>query len=134
MAVTGKEGLVQYKGEAVDELNNFSADVAVDIRDHTAFTTGSVFFRTTKPGLAGLTATVAGFYAVGSTDQDDMIEATLAGSTGNMDFIMDKGTGGAINSSGTFFNSMNLSAAVDGDVTISFGVTSNGAVAYTTTT
>ena len=60
--VSGKQGLVTYKGVFVDNANDYSADVAVDIRDHTSFTTGTVFFRVTKPGLAGGTATVNIFY------------------------------------------------------------------------
>lgn len=133
-AVAGKQAIVQYKGEHVDSINNHSADVAIDIRDHTSFTTGATFFRATAPGLAGGTATVSGFMDVSSTDQDDMIEAALAGSTGNMDFILDKDTGGAINFAGSYFNSLNVAAAVDGDSTISFGVTSNGAISYSTST
>ena len=90
MPVSGKQGLVLYKGEAVDNINDYTGDVAVDMRDHTAFTTGAVFFRLTKPGLAGATATINGLYDVSSTDQDDMIEATLAGSTGNLRLELDK--------------------------------------------
>ncbi len=133
-SVSGKQGLVTYKGQPVDTINDFSADVAVDIRDHTSFTTGTVFFRITKPGLAGGTATVSGFYDVSSTDQDNMIEAVLAGSTGNMIFELDKDTGGGLTYAGTYFNSFTAAASIDGDSTVSWGVTSNGAVTYTTTT
>ena len=132
--VAGKQALVTYKGVFVDHANDYSADVAVDIRDHTSFTTGTVFFRVTKPGLAGGTATVNMFYDPTSTAQDDIIEAALAGSTGNMIFELDKDTGGGLSYAGTYFNSLTANASIDGDSTIAVGVTSNGAVTYTTST
>lgn len=134
MPVSGKQGLISYKGQPVDNMNDFSADVSVDIRDHTSFTTGSVFWRVTKPGLAGATATLGGLYDISSTDQDDMIEAVLAGSTGNLKLELDKDTGGSLNYAGSYFSGMSAAASVDGDSTISFDATSNGAVTYTTTT
>lgn len=132
-AVSGKQGLVSYKGSAVDSLNDAGFDVDVDMRDHTSFSTGSVFFRTMKPGLAGGTATVSGFWDSASTDQKDMIDAVLAGSTGSIKVEMDKDTGGGL-SANSYFNSLSLAASIDGDSTVNFGVTANGTVTYSTTT
>ena len=50
---TGKVGLVEYKGVAVLRINNWDASINTDMRDHTTFSTGTVIWRTTKPGLSG---------------------------------------------------------------------------------
>ena len=62
-----------------------------------------------------------------------MIEAVLAGSTGSFKLELDKVTGGGLTGN-SYFNSLSASASIDGDATVSFGLTANGAVTYTTAT
>lgn len=131
---TGTEGLVEYKGVPVLRINNWSATINTDIRDHTTFSTGDLRWRTTKPGLAGWSGTFSGFWdADGSTAQDDCIEAALAGSTGSVVLSADKVTGGSINGN-IYFSGLTAGSAVDGDATVSFDFTGNGAATYSTST
>lgn len=133
-ARTGTEGLVEYKGVPVLRINNWSVDINTDIRDHTSFTTGTLKWRTTKPGLSGGSGTFAGFWdADGSTAQKDCINAALSGTTGTIKLSGDKVTGDAL-TGGIYFSGLSAGSAVDGDATISFDFTFNGAVTYSTTT
>lgn len=133
-ARSGKEGLVEYKGVPVLRINNWKANVNTDMRDHTSFTTGTLTWRVTKPGLAGGSGTFSGFWdADGSTAQTDCINAALAGSTGSVKLNADKGAGDAL-SGNVFFSGLTAGSAVDGDATVNFDFVFNGAVSYTTTT
>ena len=133
-ARTGKSGLVEYKGVPVLRINNWNANINIDMRDHTSFTTGPLQWRVTKPGLAGGSGTFAGFWdADGSTAQNDAIDAALAGSTGTIKLSADKETGGSFDGA-VFFSGLTGGSAVDGDATIGFDFTFNGAVTFSTTT
>lgn len=130
---SGKQGLVSYAGQPVDSINSANFDVNIDARDHTSFTTGTVFFRTMLPGLAAGSAAFSGFYDTASTDQATLIADALAGTSKTLKVELDKDTGGNLSSTG-FITSLSFAASVDGDSTISVGYTSNGAVTYSTTT
>lgn len=133
-ALSGKSGLVLYKGVPVFQINNWSANVNVDMRDHTSFTTGTLTWRTVLPGLAGANGSFSGFWdAQGSTAQKDCVNAVLAGSTGSVLLHADK-VGGDGLSGNIYFSGLTAGAQVDGDVTASFDFTFNGAVSYSTTT
>ena len=133
-ARTGKAGLVEYKGVPVLRINNWSADVNTDIRDHTSFTTGELQWRTTKPGLSGGSGSFSGFWdADGSTAQKDCINAALAASSGTVKLSADKVSGDAL-TGGIYFGGLSAGSAVDGDATVSFNFTFDGAVSYSTTT
>ncbi len=133
-ARAGTAGLVEYKGVPVLRINSWSANVNTDIRDHTSFSTGALVWRTTKPGLSGASGTFSGFWdADGSTAQADCISAALTGSTGSIVLSGDKVTGGSINGD-IFFSGLTLGSAVDGDATVSFDFTLNGAATYSTST
>lgn len=131
---TGTEGLVEYKGVPVLRIQNWTADIQTDIRDHTTFSTGDLKWRTTKPGLSGWSGSFAGFWdADGSTAQSDCITAALNGSTGTVVLSADKVTGDSLTGA-IYFSGMTAGSAVDGDATVSFNFTGNGAVTYSTTT
>lgn len=133
-AITGKSGLVQYKGVPVLRISNWSATVNTDIRDHTAFTTGTLTWRSILPGLAGANGNFSGFWdAAGSTAQKDAISAALAGSTGSVVLYADKSGGDNLRGN-IFFSGLTAGSAVDGDATVDFPFTFNGAVSYSTTT
>jgi hypothetical protein len=133
-AKSGKQGLVNYKGVPVFRINNWEANPVTDMRNHTSFTTGSLQWTVTAPGLSSWTGTISGFWDPdGSTAQDDMIEAALAASTASFLFVGDKDIGGNLSGNG-YVSGLTAGAAVDGDVTVSFDVTGNGALSYTTTT
>ncbi len=133
-ARTGTDGLVNYKGVPVLRIQNWSASINTDIRDHTSFTTGGTKWRTTAPGLAGGSGTFDGFWdASGSTAQKDCINAVLAGSTGTVVLYADQDDGDALTGA-IYFSGLSAGSAVDGDSTVSFPFTFNGAVTYTTTT
>jgi len=133
-ARAGTQGLVLYKGVPVLNINQWSADINTDIRDHTSFTTGTVQWRVTKPGLAGGSGSFSGFWdADGSTAQTDAIAAALAGSTGNITLHQDKVTGDSFTGA-IFYSGLTAGAAVDGDATVSFNFSFNGAVTFSTTT
>ncbi len=133
-ALTGKSGLVNYKGVPVLRIQNWSINVNTDMRDHTSFTTGTLTWRVMAPGLAGASGNFAGFWdAQGSTAQDDAIEAALAGSTGSVVLHADK-VGGDSLTGNTYFSGLTAGSAVEGDATVDFAFTMNGAVSYSTTT
>jgi hypothetical protein len=118
----------------VFRINNWSANVNVDMRDHTSFTTGTLQWRTIAPGLSGANGSFSGFWdAQGSTAQKDCVNAVLAASTGSVLLHADK-VGGDGLSGNIYFSGLTAGAQVDGDVTASFDFTFNGAVSYTTTT
>jgi len=134
MAYTGKSGLVEYKGVPVLRINNWSASVNTDMRNHTSFTTGTLTWNVIAPGLAGGNGTFSGFWdAAGSTAQTDAINAALAGSTGSVKLYTDK-DGGDHLAGNVYFGGLTAGSAVDGDATISFDYTFNGSVSYSTTT
>jgi len=134
MALTGKSGLVNYKGVAVLRIQNWSINVNTDMRDHTSFTTGTLTWREIAAGLAGGSGNFAGFWdAQGSTAQKDCIDAALAGSTGSLVLELDKVGGDAL-SCNSFFSGLTAGSAVDGDATVDFAFTANGSVSYSTTT
>lgn len=131
---TGKVGLVEYKGVPVLRINQWDCSVNTDMRDHTTFSTGTVVWRTTQPGLSGGSGTFSGFWdADGSTAQNDAIDAALAASTGSVKLSVDNVTGGSLDGN-IFFSGLTAGSAVDGDATVSFDFTFNGAVTYSTTT
>lgn len=133
-AVTGKEGVVEYKGVPVFRINNWSVSVNVDMRDHTSFSTGTVQWREIAPGLSGANGNFAGFWdAEGSTAQKDCMTAALAASTGSVKLYLNK-TQGDHFSGNMYFSGLTAGTAVDGDATVDFPFTFNGAVAYSTTT
>ncbi len=133
-AITGKEGLVEYKGVPVLRIQNWSATVNTDIRDHTSFTTGVLQWRTVAPGLSGANGNFTGFWdPEGSTAQKDCMDAALAASTGSVTLYADKIDGDSLTGN-IFFSGMTAGSAVDGDATIDFPFTFNGAVTYSTTT
>ena len=133
--VTGKEGLVLYKGVPVLHIQNWSANVNVDIRDHTSFTTAALQWRVTKPGLSGGGGSFSGFWdpSTGSTAQRDCMDAALAASTGSVILHGDK-TGGTSLTGNIFFSGLTVGSGVDADATADFPFTFNGAVSYSTTT
>ncbi len=133
-AVTGKSGIVHYKCVPVLRIQNWAANVNVDMRDHTSFTTGTLTWRTVAPGLAGAAGNFAGFWdAAGSTAQTDAIGAALAGSTGSVVLYADKSGGDNLRGN-IYFSGLTAGSAVDGDATIDFPFTFNGAVTYSTAT
>jgi len=133
-AITGKSGIVHYKGVPVLRIKDWSASVNVDMRDHTSFTTGTLTWRTIAPGLAGGDGNMSGFWdAAGSTAQTDCINAALAGSTGSVKLYADK-SGGDHLAGNIYFSGLTAGSAVDGDATIDFPFTFTGSVSYSTTT
>lgn len=133
-AITGKEGLVEYKGVPVFRINNWNVDVQTDMRDHTSFTTGTLQWRTIAPGLSGANGTFSGFWdPEGSTAQKDCMDNALAASTGNITLIGNKTQGDSLTGA-VFFSGFSVASAVDGDATADFNFTFNGAVSYSTTT
>jgi hypothetical protein len=137
-AITGKEGLVEYKGVPVFRIQNWTATVNTDIRDHTSFSTGTLQWREVAPGLSGANGSFSGFWdSEGSTAQNDCMVAALAASTGSVKLYGDKGqnstSAGALTGN-IFFSGMTVGSAVDGDATVDFPFTFNGAVSYSTTT
>lgn len=133
MAITGKSGMIHYKGVPVFYINQWDASVNTDMRDHTSFTTGTLQWRTIAPGLSGANGSASGFWVGTSTAQKDCIDAALAASTGNITLFGDK-SGGDNLTGGVYFNSLGLGSQVDGDATVNLGFTFNGAVTYSTAT
>ena len=133
-ALTGKSGLVEYKDVPVLRIKDWSINGTVDMRDHTSFTTGTLMWREIAPGLAGASGNFSGFWdAQGSTAQKDCVDAALAGSTGSVKLYLDK-DGGDHLAGNIFFSGLTAGSAVDGDATVTFPYTFNGAASYTTTT
>ena len=133
-AITGKSGIVHYKGVPVLRIKNWSIDVSVDMRDHTSFTTGTLTWRTMAPGLAGASGNFDGFWdASGSSAQKDCVDAALAASTGAVILYADKSGGDNLRGD-IYFSGLTAGSAVDGDATVSFPFTVNGAVTYSTAT
>ena len=134
-AITGKSGVVHYKGVPVYRINNWSCNVNTDIRDHTSFTTGTLQWRSVAPGLSGANGNFAGFWdpSTGSTAQRDCMDAALAASTGSVILFADKSLGESLTGN-IYFSGLTAGSAVDGDATADFPFTFNGAVTYSTTT
>ena len=133
-ARTGKEGIVEYKGVPVFRIQNWSLNINTDMRDHTSFSTGVVQWREIAPGLSGASGNFAGFWDVeGSTAQKDCMNAALAASTGSVKLYLDKTQGDHL-AGNIFFSGMTAGSAIDGDATVDFPFSFNGAVAYSTTT
>jgi hypothetical protein len=133
-ALSGKSGIVHYGGVPVLRINNWTVNTNTNMRDHTSFTTGTLQWRSIAPGLSGGNGTFAGFWdAQGSTAQNDCVDAALAASTGEIILYADK-TGGDNLRGSIYFSGLTAGAAVDGDVTVSYPFTFNGAVNYSTAT
>lgn len=133
-AITGKEGLVEYKGVPVLRINDWSAQVNTDMKDHTSFTTGALQWRTIAPGLSGANGSFSGFWdPEGSTAQNDCMAAALAASTGSVVLYGNKTAGDSLTGN-IYFSGFSAGSAVDGDATADFSFTFNGAVTYSTTT
>ena len=94
-ALSGKKGLVEYKGGQVAFIRNWSFDVNTNMLDVTVWTTGLDQWRSVTPGLSGGAGTFAGFFAssTGSTGQVDLRGAMLTPATGTLKLTMDD-TGG----------------------------------------
>ena len=133
-ALSGKVGLVEYKGVPVLRIQSWTANVNTDLRDVTSFSTGTLQWREFITGLSGASGSFDGFWdAQGSTAQDDCVEAALAGSTGSLVLTLDKEGGDSL-TCGTYFSGLTAGSAVDGDATVTFDFTVNGAVVYSTAT
>jgi len=133
-AVTGKSGIAHYKGVPVLRIKDWSCTVNTDIRDITTFTTGTLTWRSILPGLAGADGNFSGFWdAAGSTAQTDAINAALAGSTGSVVLYVDKAGGDNLRGN-IYFSGLTAGSAVDGDATVDFPFSFNGAVTYSTAT
>jgi len=134
-ALTGKSGIVHYKGVPVYRIQNWTINVQTDMRDHTSFTTGTLQWRVMAPGLSGANGTFSGFWdpSTGSTAQRDCMDAALAASTGSVILYGDK-TGGPNLRGNTYFSGFTAGSQVDGDATADFNFTFNGAVTYSTAT
>ena len=133
--VTGKEGLVLYKGVPVLHITGWTANVNIDMRDHTSFTTGTVQWRVTAPGLSGGGGSFNGFWdpSTGSTAQRDCMDNALSASTGSVILHGDK-TGGTALTGNIFFSGLTVGSAIDADATANFPFTFNNAVTYSTST
>lgn len=133
-AITGKEGIIEYKGVPVFRINSWDVQVNTDMRDHTSFTTGTLQWRVMAPGLSGAAGSFSGFWdPEGSTAQKDCMDAALAASTGNITLQSSKTVGDSLTGA-VYFNGFGAASAVDGDATADYNFTFNGAVTYSTTT
>ncbi len=134
MALTGKSGIVHYRGVPVYQIRDWSINVSNDMRDHTSFTTGTLQWRVIAPGLSGANGAFNGFWnPTGSTAQKDCMDAALAASTGDVILFADKSGGDSLTGS-VYFSGFTAGSAVDGDATAGFPFTFNGAVTYSTAT
>jgi predicted secreted protein len=131
--LTGKSGKIEYAGGKVASIGSWSADVNVDIRDHTTFSTGTLLWRTRKDGLAEWSASADGFFDAASTGQTDIRTNLLTPSTGQFIGYLDK-TGGENYRGSCFVSGMSVGADVDGDVTVQFQFEGTGALTYSTAT
>ena len=131
--ITGKSAKVMYGGGDVVGLDEWSVSVDVSQHDVTTFSTATLQWRDSIPGLSGWTASVSGNFDVASTGLADLRTNTLTPATGTFNFYMDKAGGEALNGSG-YMQTMGHSAPIDGVVEVDFSVQGTGALTYTTTT
>ena len=132
-AVAGKSGVMQRGGVTVLSINSWSMDLDNDMRDHTAFSTGTLQYRTFLPGLSQWSGTFSGFFNAASTAQNDEIALSLTPTTSTIILELDKDAGGSFTGN-TFISSLGAAVDVDGDSTISFGFQGTGALTHSTTT
>ena len=134
-ALSGKLGLVEYKGGKVAYLRNWSFDVNTNILDVTVWTTGTDQWRAVTPGLSGGAGTFGGFFvgSTVSTGQKDIRTNVLVPATGTLKLYMDK-VGGEHWSVPAYFSGMGQAADIDGTVDSNYSFSLNGIPVFTTTT
>jgi predicted secreted protein len=132
-AITGKSGFVQYNSGTVVRVNSWSMDIDNGVYDVTSFSTSTVQWREYVGGLSGWTGSIDATFDPTSTGIDDLIADTMTASTGTVNLVMDKTNGGSF-SGGAVLNTMSVGADIDGPTTISWSVTGNGALTYSTST
>ena len=134
-AISGKKGLVDYKGGQVAYIRNWSMDVDTNMLDVTVWTTGTDQWRAMLPGLSGAAGTFGGLFvgSTVSTGQKNLRVNVLTPATGTLKLYMDK-DGGEHFSVPCYFSGMSHTADIDGTVDASFSFTANGTVAFATTT
>ena len=132
-AVTGKSGFFQYNSGTVVRVSGWAMDIDNGVYDVTSFTTSTVQWREYVGGLSGWTGSIEATFDTASTGIDDMITNTMTASTGTVNMVMDKTIGGSF-SGGAVFDSMSVNADIDGVTGMSWSLTGNGALTYSTTT
>ena len=132
-AITGKSGFFQYNSGTVVRVSGWSMDIDNGVYDVTSFTTSTVQWREYVGGLSGWTGSIEATFDPTSTGIDDMITNTMTASTGTVNMVMDKTNGGSF-SGGAVFDSMSVNADIDGVTGMSWSLTGNGALTYSTTT
>ncbi|MHC5112315.1 MAG: hypothetical protein ACYTHJ_20855 [Planctomycetota bacterium] len=134
-ALSGKKGLVEYKGGQVAYIRNWSMDVNTNMLDVTVWTTGTDQWRAMTPGLSGAAGSFSGFFvgSTVSTGQKNVRVNTLTPATGTIKLSMDKDGGESFTGS-VYFDSMGHSADIDGTVDSNYSFVFNGAVTFSTTT
>jgi len=132
-AVTGKGGTVTYKGGNVAQINSWSIDVNTNMHDVTSFSTEAVVWREFAAGLQGWSGSIDGIFSATSTGQSDLIADTITPTTATVILEIDKINGGKLTGS-IYLESMSIGVDIDSMIDMSWSMTGNGAVAYTTST
>jgi hypothetical protein len=132
-AISGKDGLVHYDGGQVARISDWSLDINTDLHDVTAFSTGTVQWRSYIAGLSGWSGSFSGFFdEVSSTGQHDMQTKTLTPATGTIKLYTGYSLGDYF-SGGILFSRQSVSASVGGEpVPVSWDFTGNSTLAWTT--
>lgn len=132
-AVTGQGGTVSYGSGSVATIRSWSLDINTNMHDVSAFSTDAVVWREWAAGLQGWSGSIAGSFDPSSTGQNDLITNTITPTTAQIILEIDKINGGKFTGS-CYLESLGASVDIDGMADMSWSVTGNGALTYTTST
>lgn len=133
VAVAGKGGTVTYAGGNVATLREWSADITPDIHDVTSFTTAAPTWKEVIAGLNSWSASLSGTFDAASTGQNNLITDSLTPVSAAVVLEKDQVNGGKY-SGNALISGASIGVTIDGLVDMSWDLTGNGSIAYTTTT
>jgi hypothetical protein len=130
---SGKQGTISWAGGNVAGFDNWALDIVNNMLDVTVFSTGTVQWTESTPGLSSFTGTISGNFDPNSTGLDNLIVATITPATGTLILEADKTDGGKYTGT-AYVSTLSNTVAIDGKSEVSFSVQGTGALTYTTTT
>lgn len=123
--INGISGYVKAGSNTVAELDNWSANIDLDLYDSTAFGSGWHSFTS---GLKGSTGTASGRWYGGDTNGQAALQAAVLGGT---TVTLNLSPNGTNQYSGTaFIKQMQVKTPVNGTVDVTFNFTYSGTVSY----
>jgi hypothetical protein len=139
MALAGRGGTVKYTSSTsgspalVADLREWNLNVDFDMFEISTF--GSSGWKEYQPNLAGAQGSISGYWAIQTSTSERALQnkvLSLSTAPGTISLLVDAAAGNGYTGD-CWVTNLQLSAAVDGIVPFTAGVTMHGAVSYSTT-